>query len=70
MAQHRYDIRHEDEYKPVACHFNSDRHNARCLSVSIIRNNTSWTNTQRKQTERAVIEIFQSAIPFGMNVLF
>jgi hypothetical protein len=70
MAQHRYNIRHNDEFKPVSCHFNSDRHNSTHISVCIVRNNTTWTNTQRKQTERAVIEIFQSAIPFGMNVLF
>jgi hypothetical protein len=70
MAQHRFDIRHNDEFKPVACHFNSERHNIGHISVSIVRNNTTWTNTQRKQTERAVIEIFQSAIPFGMNLMF
>ena len=68
MAQHRFDIRHNDEFKPVACHFNSANHNVRHVNVAIIRNNTEWTNTQRKQCERAVIELFQSTIPFGLNI--
>jgi hypothetical protein len=69
MAQHRFDISHNDEYKPVACHFNSPQHNVKDLRVTVLRHNSQWTNTQRKQTERAVIELFQSSRPFGMNIL-
>jgi hypothetical protein len=39
------------------------------MTVAIIRHNEQWTNTQRKTTERAVIELFQCASPFGLNVL-
>jgi hypothetical protein len=69
MAQHRFTINHDDQFKPVARHFNSQSHNLRHLSVAIVRHNTQWTTTQRKATERAVIELFQSAIPFGLNIL-
>jgi hypothetical protein len=69
MAQHRFTINHVDDFKPVARHFNSQSHSLRHLSVAIVRHNTQWTTTQRKATERAVIELFQSAIPFGLNIL-
>jgi hypothetical protein len=69
MAQHRFTINHDDQYKPVACHFNSPGHSLRHMSVAIIRHDEQWSMTQRKTTERAVIELFQSAIPFGLNIL-
>jgi hypothetical protein len=69
MAQHRFTVRHNDPEKPVACHFNSPRHSLKDMTIAIIRHNPQWNNTQRQQTERAVIELFQSSAPFGMNIL-
>jgi hypothetical protein len=69
MAQHRSTVKHNDPEKPVAIHFNGARHATKDISVSVIRHNEQWTNTQRQQTERAVIELFQTSTPFGMNIL-
>ena len=69
MAQHQFIVNHNDQYKPVACHYNSPGHCLRHMSMAIIRHDEQWSTTQRKTTERAVIVLYQSAIPFGLNVL-
>jgi hypothetical protein len=69
MAGHRYDISHNDPEKPVAIHFNLANHSNKDVNVTVIRHSQQWTNAQRKQTEHAVIEIFQTVAPFGMNLI-
>lgn len=67
LWQHRYNIKNKKETNtPLVRHF--IHHGLEALKVTILQNNSSWTNKERKTFERRWIYWLQTKEPFGLNL--
>ena len=68
LRGHLFDIRSNNQYKPVSCHFNQECHTLHDVIVTAVTKTTNDANV-RLRTEEVLIVKLQTREPKGLNII-